>query len=619
MLRKLIHNSTKSGSDTKAAARGLGHPPGLQVDLNTNVEGNRVMVAAESLEIRQRQVDQVAQGVPLHVFFLLCSAITIAASGHDGLPYAARIVWAVFSLVPVAVYLFAWWMVRQKRSNERSVRIFEAAALVQGIVWTIPLGFFLDGAPAPTQTIIIGVSLAVAGVGALALARVPIAAIVLSGLTIGAASRAVYMYIDNSSLAPSLLCATYGFVLVGIVVSMHWEFLRGTQAELEVARQKQVIALLLNDFEKGTSDWLWETDRDSKISYFSPRLAEAIGRNESEILGSTFDGLINPDSESSGWISFISAMAKQEDIPSLLLSLTINGLGHHWQMTARPLFSDDNRFLGYRGVGRDVSERWQSDQTIRTAKESAEQANLAKSQFLSIVGHEIRTPLNAIVGFAELLMSPQADAMDDKTKHDFLKTITDSSHQLQALINDVLDTTRIEKGTLRLLEQEVDAAEIVEVAAGLCRDQADHANVTVMVRVLDDVRILGDQSRLKQVMFNLLSNAIKFSPTGGVVNAAFERGKDGEFVFLVRDAGIGVKREDSERIFEPFVQADEGPARRYGGLGLGLALARKIARLHGGEITLTSDTSTGTVAMLTLPASRIEWPKFKGKLGGLAA
>ncbi len=618
MLRKLIHNSTKSGSDTKTA-RGIGHPPGLQVDLNTNIEGNRVLSAAEALEIRQRQVDQVAQGVPLHVFFLLCSAITIAASGHDGLPFVARVVWAVFSLAPVMVYMYAWWMVRQKRGNEKSVRIFETAALLQGIVWSIPLGFFLDGAPAPTQTIIIGVSLAVAGVGALALARVPIAAIVLSGLTIGAASRAVYMYIDNSSLAPSLLCATYGFVLVGIVVSMHWEFLRGTQAELEVARQKQVIALLLNDFEKGTSDWLWETDRNGMISYFSHRLAEAIGCNENEILGATFDKLIKPDTESPGWASFISAMGKQEDIPSILLSLSINGQGQHWQITARPLFSDDNRFLGYRGVGRDVSERWQSEQVIRSAKESAEQANLAKSQFLSIVGHEIRTPLNAIVGFAELLMSPQADAMDDRTKQDFLKTITDSSHQLQALINDVLDTTRIEKGTLRLLEQEVDAAEIVEVAAGLCRDQADSANVTVMVRVFDDVRLLGDQSRLKQVMFNLLSNAIKFSPTGGVVNAEFERGINGEFIFLVRDAGIGVKREDSERIFEPFVQADEGPARRYGGLGLGLALARKIARLHGGDITLASEAATGTVARLTLPASRIEWPKIKGKIGGLAA
>jgi PAS domain S-box-containing protein len=618
VLRKLIHNSTKSGRGAKANPA-LGHPPGLQVDLNTNSEAHRILNAAEALEIRQRQVDQVAQGVPLHVFFLLCSAITIAVTAHDGLSLAARIVWSAFSLIPILAYAFAWWIARQNRNNEKLVRIFEAAAFVQGIIWTVPLGFFLEGAPGPTQTIIIGVSLAVAGVGALALARVPVAAIVLSGLTIGAASRAVYMYIDNSSLAPSLLCATYGFVLVGIVVSMHWEFLRGTRAELEVARQRQVIALLLNDFEKGTSDWLWETDRDGKLSYFSPRFTEAIGRADADILGSTFEALIRPDSESNGWASFISAMSKQEEIPSLVLSLTVKAQRQHWQMTARPLFSDDNRFIGYRGVGRDVSERWQAEQAIRSAKETAEQANLAKSQFLSIVGHEIRTPLNAIVGFAELLMSPQSDVMDEKAKRNFLMTITESAHQLQSLINDVLDTTRIEKGTLRLLEQEIDAAEVVEVAAKQCRDQADHASVTVIVRVMDQVSILGDQSRLKQVMYNLLSNAIKFSPTGGVVNAEFERGPANEFVFVVRDAGIGIKSEDIERVFDPFVQADEGTARRYGGLGLGLALARRIARLHGGEITLTSSRAMGTVARLTLPAARISWPRALAKQGHVAA
>jgi PAS domain S-box-containing protein len=618
VLRKLIHNSTKSGLEPKTS-RGAERHTGLQVDLNTNADSNRVLTAAEAIEIRQRQVDQVAQGAPLHVFFLLCSAITIAVTGHDTLPVSARIVWSIFSIIPILAYVSGWWMVRQRRGNETSVRIFEAAALLQGIVWTVPLGFFLEGAPPATQTIIIGVSLAVAGVGALALARVPVAAIILSGLTIGAASRAVYMYIDNSSLAPSLLCATYGFVLVGIVVSMHWEFLRGTRAELEVARQRQVIALLLNDFEKGTSDWLWETDRDGRISYFSPRFADAIGRAEADILGATFSMLIKPDDDSNGWASFISAMSKAEEIPSLVLSLSVAGQRQHWQMTARPLFSDDNRFLGYRGVGRDVSERWQAEQAIRSAKETAEHANLAKSQFLSIVGHEIRTPLNAIVGFAELLMSPQSDMMDEKAKRNFLMTITESSHQLQSLINDVLDTTRIEKGTLRLLEQEIDAAEVVEVAAKLCRDQADHASVTVIVRVLDQVSVLGDQSRLKQVIYNLLSNAIKFSPTGGVVNAEFERGPGNEFVFVVRDAGIGIKNEDIERVFDPFVQADEGTARRYGGLGLGLALARRIARLHGGDITLASSKQTGTVARLTLPASRISWPGSAAKQDGVAA
>jgi signal transduction histidine kinase len=182
---------------------------------------------------------------------------------------------------------------------------------------------------------------------------------------------------------------------------------------------------------------------------------------------------------------------------------------------------------------------------------------------------------------------------------------------LQSLINDVLDTTRIEKGTFRLNEQDVDAAEVVEIAAKMCRDQADKAGVTVVVRVFDDVRVMGDQGRLKQILLNLMSNAIKFSPSGSVVNAEFSRGQANEFIFSVKDAGIGIKAEDVERVFEPFVQADEGLTRRFGGLGLGLALARKIARLHGGDVSLQSEPGAGTIAKLTLPPSRVVWPGRK--------
>ncbi len=620
MLRKLIHNSTRVKST--GAASSTASSGGLQIDLNTNAESTRILTPAEAQEIRQRQTDQVARGVPLHIFFMVCSAVTIALIDNANVETPARLAWMAASLLPIAIYVYAWWIARLGHRNELAIHLFEGAALIQGIVWAIPLGLFLEQAPPPTQTVIIGISLAVAGVGALALARVPIGAVVLSGITIGAASRAIYFYVDDSTLAPSILCAVYGFVLIGIVASMHWDFLRGTRAELEVARQRQVIALLLNDFERGTSDWLWETDRDGKVSYFSSRFIEALGRDENEVLGFTFANLVEPDEDQGGWAAFTSAIARQEEVPSLLLSLRLKGQVVHWQMTARPLFADGGRFLGYRGVGRDVSERWQSEQAIRNAKEAAERANSAKSQFLSIVGHEIRTPLNAIVGFAELLMSPHGDTTTGKSKRDFLQTILDSAHQLQSLINDVLDTTRIEKGTLRLLEQEVDAAEIVEVAAKMCREQADKASVTVIVRVTDDIRIMGDQSRLKQVMYNLLSNAIKFSPSGGVVNAGFERGAGSEFIFSVKDAGIGIKNDDAERMFDPFVQAEDGSTRRYGGLGLGLALARKIARLHGGEITLHSIPGSGTEACLTLPPSRMTWPDKSSadrKTSGVAA
>jgi two-component system, sensor histidine kinase len=459
---------------------------GLKIDLNTNATGHRLSTD-ESLEIDRRQTTQAVQAAPLHMFFLACAAITIAVLPEVNLSQSERLFWYFAGFLPVVLHGVAWLMSLRGGEHRRVMRWIEAAGLFEGLAWSIPMSLFLGNGSSGSQTIIIGVSLAVAGVGALAMLRAPIGAVVLTCLVVGAASRAIFVHIENAGFAPSILCAIYGIVLVGIVISMHWEFLRGTRAELEVLRQRQVIALLLNDFEQGTSDWLWETDREGHITYCSQRFAEALSRTEDDIIGATIAGLVRPDQDQGGWASFNSALARQEAIPAQVLSLHIDGKQVHWQMTARPLLNDVGRFVGYRGVGRDITEKWDSEEAVREAKDTAERANVAKSQFLSIVGHEIRTPLNAIVGFSELLMSPQGEAMAVKSKRDFLQTILESAHQLQGLINDVLDTTRIEKGTLRLNEQDVDVAEVAEIAAKQCRDQAEKAGVTVILRLFEDV------------------------------------------------------------------------------------------------------------------------------------
>ena len=126
---------------------------------------------------------------------------------------------------------------------------------------------------------------------------------------------------------------------------------------------------------------------------------------------------------------------------------------------------------------------------------------------------------------------------------------------------------------------------------------------------MDNIGITGDVTRLKQVFLNLLTNAIKFTPAGGIVNVDMERSPQGQLILAVRDAGIGIAQSDIERVFDPFFQAENSSSRRYGGMGLGLAIARKIARLHGGDVTLASEPGAGTTASLILPASRIHWPQ----------
>jgi len=243
------------------------------------------------------------------------------------------------------------------------------------------------------------------------------------------------------------------------------------------------------------------------------------------------------------------------------------------------------------------------------AKEAAEAASAAKSQFMSVMSHELRTPLNSIIGYSQLLASSQADYLSDAARTEYFRTILESGGHLKTLIDDILDATRIERGTLALVEQEIDAAELVEVAVKLCRDAAERADVTILARVVDGIEITGDVTRLKQVLINLIANAAKFSKAGEFVNVELERTAGGGLAIAVHDNGIGIKPDDIERIFEPFVQVDDGMSRRFGGIGLGLSIARKIARLHGGDVTIESRAGSGTTASLLLPARRVTWPQ----------
>jgi two-component system, sensor histidine kinase len=341
-------------------ADGLGPNAALRIDLTNNLLAKKSESPAEAQEITARQLVQCIQALPLHILFLICSAITVGSAAAPFITRAEQLIWQVLAGIPVLMFgMVLWRNARKPTANPLNhIRVLEVAGLLEGVAWAFPLALFLPVVGHAGQTIIIGISLAVAGVGALALSRVPVGAIVLSCLLVGSASRAIYLHISDASLIPPLLCAIYGIVLMGIVLSMHWDFLRRTRAEMENERQKQVISLLLNDFERGTSDWLWETDAEARLTYFSARFAEVVGRPDAALTGKTYREIATPSSEHQGWADFETAMVRQQDIPGQLLTHEHEGAPVHWQMTARPLFNEDNRFLGYRGVGRDISEKW---------------------------------------------------------------------------------------------------------------------------------------------------------------------------------------------------------------------------------------------------------------------
>jgi signal transduction histidine kinase len=246
-----------------------------------------------------------------------------------------------------------------------------------------------------------------------------------------------------------------------------------------------------------------------------------------------------------------------------------------------------------------VAERSES---LRIAKEQAEEASRAKSAFLANISHELRTPLNAIIGYSEMLHEEAVDAGRTETLADLLK-IRVAGKQLLCLINDLLDLSKIEAGKVEVQAEALDLAEILDDAVTTIQPMAVRNGNTVKVLSYESIHMTSDRRMISQVLLNVLSNACKFTQSGTVSLGVSRRNiNDAESVEIaVSDTGIGIRPEMLERLFEPFVQADSSTTRRFGGTGLGLAISRRFCRMLGGDITATSALGRGSTFNIILP------------------
>ena len=572
---------------------------------------------------RFSQINTLYGTLPLFVLSHIIIVPTFAALISAQLQTAMIAWWLSLSIMPVALLIVLWRSHARRNSPLASIaeiRWVELIGVLFGMSWALfPAAFFVP-ADANLRILIVGGTLAASAVGTFALSRVPAAAILFCALITGSLSLSVTRLGGPIGLTFTVLTIAYGLIIAGMVLNQHRDQLQKAVDAQEMRHQKDIIALLLNDFQLGTSDWLFECDARGSLTYVSTRLSEIVGKSPQNIKGQTLLVAAEADPSQMGWTELDKTMEARKPIVAHQLEVIKAGQTAHWQISARPLFAEDDVFRGYRGVGRDITAEWETDRRLIEAKEAAEAASAAKSQFLAVMSHELRTPLNSIVGFSEILSSRTEQTLETEVRLDYAKTILNSSRHLQTLITDILDATRIENGTISLIEQDIDAAELVEIAVKMCRDQAEKTDVTLVAKLTDGIEIRADITRTKQIILNLLTNAIKFSLAGGVVNIEVLRMRDDRLAIVIRDGGIGIKSEDVSRIFEPFVQAEEGMSRRFSGIGLGLSIARKIARLHGGEVTLESQFGVGTTARFELPPSRVTWPVRPSKpVPGVAA
>ncbi|WP_431857243.1 PAS domain-containing sensor histidine kinase [Azospirillum sp.] len=260
----------------------------------------------------------------------------------------------------------------------------------------------------------------------------------------------------------------------------------------------------------------------------------------------------------------------------------------------------------YSAVVRDITLRKELENSLRAAKEAAEVASRAKSQFVATMSHELRTPLNAIIGFSEIIRDQAMGPLGDPHYASYAEDIHEGATHLLAVINDILDIAKVETGAMTLSERPVAPGALVTACVRLMRDRADRAGVA-LVEEVDDATpaVLADERLLKQMLDNLLSNAVKFTPAGGSVTVRAAATAEGGLAIAVADTGGGIAPEVLERVFSPFVQADGRLSRGHEGTGLGLPLTKALIERHDGRIELESTPGRGTVATLLLPPGRV--------------
>jgi signal transduction histidine kinase len=237
------------------------------------------------------------------------------------------------------------------------------------------------------------------------------------------------------------------------------------------------------------------------------------------------------------------------------------------------------------------------------ARDEAERANRAKSEFLTNMSHELRTPLNAVIGFSDLMVEEALGKLGHAGYHEYARDIHASGLHLLDLINEILDLSKIETGTMEIAAEIVNFDEVVQLCLRLVRERAECAkvHVTLTPDCQADLHVYGDRVRLKQVVLNILSNAIKFTPAGGHVSVSLRKADDGAIILSIRDTGIGMREDDIPRALQPFQQLDNSLSRKYEGTGLGLPITKLLVELHGGCLKIDSAPGAGTTVTIQFP------------------
>ncbi|MCX6158341.1 MAG: response regulator [Ignavibacteriae bacterium] len=355
-------------------------------------------------------------------------------------------------------------------------------------------------------------------------------------------------------------------------------------------------------FTNNIKDIIFQTDANGKLIYINKAWVDITGFSLDESINAPFGSFLYPADFYLYEACYNKLAKKEKDYCRYQMRLRGKNESALWtDVFSRLLYDDNGKIIGLYGIISDISERKKAEDELIRLKDAAEEAARAKSEFLAVMSHEIRTPMNGVLGMTGLLLETNLTP----EQREYVETIRVSGDTLLTLINDILDFSKIESGKMELEEAPLEVKECIEEAFELLAAEAVKKRLDLLHLIDPDVPdlIIGDVTRIRQILVNLVNNAVKFTEHGEVlvsVKKMKQKDDEVELQFSVQDSGIGIPVDKLNLIFQSFTQVDSSTTRKYGGTGLGLAICKRLVNLMGGTIWVESREGSGSIFSFTI-------------------